>query len=285
MGKRLVINGIGITALTPITKMMTHLSLAFVPHPPVNALIICFGMGTSFRSALSWHIASTAVELVPSVPLLFTFYHPTGTIGANSPASRIVTDDGRSFLERTHDQYDVIVIDPPPPVGAAASSLLYSKEFYAIAKQHLRPGGILQQWLPDGDAATKASVARALADSFPYVRVFRSIEKSGYHFLAGMTPIESMSASQLAQRLPTDAAHDLLEWGPESTVQDEFQAVLSLEVPVSQLIQEYPQAPALQDDRPVNEYFLMRWITRTGSVEALAHRLLGDSSRQASSRK
>ena len=283
MEKALVINGKGITVLTPITKMMAHLPLAFLPHPPANALIICFGMGTSFRSALSWHIPSTAVELVPSVPRLFTFYHPTGTIGADS--GRIVTDDGRSFLERTHDQYDVIVIDPPPPVGAAASSLLYSKEFYAIAKQHLRAGGILQQWLPHGDAMTRASVARALADSFPYVRIFGSIEKFGYHFLASMTPIESLSAEQLAQRVPPDAARDLLEWGPESTVEDELQDVLSLEMPVAQMIQESPQAPALQDDRPINEYFLMRWIARTGSLEALPHRLLDDSSRQVSSRK
>ncbi len=44
--------------------------------------------------------------------------------------------------------YDVITIDPPPPLEAAASSLLYSEEFYRVARRKLRPGGILQQWLP-----------------------------------------------------------------------------------------------------------------------------------------
>ena len=69
---------------------------------------------------------------------------------------------------------DVITIDPPPPVEAAGSSLLYSEEFYAIVKRRLRPGGILQQWLPPkGDAFVRASVARALKESFPLCVGFR----------------------------------------------------------------------------------------------------------------
>jgi spermidine synthase len=152
--------------------------LAFLQRPPANVLIICFGMGTTFRSALSWHIESTAVELVPSVPALFSFFHPDAK-NLDPQLAHIVIDDGRSFLERSPDQYDVIAIDPPPPVQAAGSSLLYSKEFYAAAKAHLRPGGILQQWIPDGDRATWASVARALQESFPYTRAFGSVDGCG----------------------------------------------------------------------------------------------------------
>ncbi len=164
-GRRLLINGQGITTLSPVTKMMIHLPLAFRPGPPENVLIICFGMGTTYRSALSWHVPSTAVELVPSVPPLFSFFHHDAP-SLDAHLSRIVIDDGRSFLERSREQYDAIAIDPPPPVQAAGSSLLYSKEFYAIANAHLRAGGILAQWLPDGDRATRASVARALQESF-----------------------------------------------------------------------------------------------------------------------
>jgi predicted membrane-bound spermidine synthase len=277
-GKRLLINGVGITTLTPITKMMAHLPLALLGRPPASALIICFGMGTSHRSALSWGIHSTAVELVPSVPELFTFFHPNGPVGLDSPLSQVVTDDGRSYLERTSDQYDIIVIDPPPPVGAAASSLLYSREFYAVAKVHLRSGGILAQWLPGGDAATRSSVARAMGESFPYVRVFGSLEHEGFHLLGSMTPIASAAASELAGRLPAAAASDLIEWGPASTPAEQFQAVLNLEMPLSDLIQEDAGAPALQDDRPINEYFLIRKLSEPGYWKKLPKRLLGNAS-------
>jgi predicted membrane-bound spermidine synthase len=258
--KRLLINGVGITSLTPITKMMIHMPLAFMQRPPINALIICFGMGTTYRSALSWHIPTTAVELIPSVPPLFSFFHPDApTLDAS--LSRIVVDDGRSFLERSPEQYDVIVIDPPPPVGAAGSSLLYSKEFFAIAKAHLRVDGILQEWLPTADRATTASVARALQETFPYVRAFVSVEGWGTHFLASMTPLPQESGSQLALRLPARAASDLVEWGPHSSPEQQFQAVLDGEKQLSSIVQQDPEAPALQDDRPINEYFLIRRLS------------------------
>lgn len=117
-GKELLVNGVGITALTPITKMMVHLPMAFLARPPQNALVVCFGMGTSFRSALSWGVPTTAVELVPSVPRLVGFYHQDGPDLLVSPLARVVIDDGRRLLERTPDRYDVITIDPPPPASS-----------------------------------------------------------------------------------------------------------------------------------------------------------------------
>jgi spermidine synthase len=256
--KRLLVNGVGITGLTPITKFMAHLPLAYLDRPPQNALVVCFGMGTTFRSLLSWGVPVTAVELVPSVPKVFGFYHADGPELLRSPLSRLVIDDGRRYLERTTEQYDVITIDPPPPVEAAGSSLLYSKEFYAIIKRRLRPGGILQQWLPGGDAVVHASVARALKESFPHVRVFHSVQDWGYHFLASDQPLPNRTAAELAARLPAGAARDFVEWGPEATPELQFADILRREFPLDQMIAEAPQAPALDDDRPQNEYNAIR---------------------------
>ncbi len=262
MKKRLLVNGIGITELTPITKIMAHMPLAFLDHPPQNALVICLGMGTTYRSMLSWGIPTTVVELVPSVPRVFGFYNPSYAQLLHSPLSHVVVDDGRRYLERTQEQYDVITLDPPPPVEAAGSSLLYSKEFYATAREHLRPGGILQQWLPFGDSVVRASVSRAVKESFPYVRVFHSLNGWGYHFLASNQPIPQRTPEELAERLPAQAAKDLVEWGPEHDAEHQLADVLQTELPIEQIIAEAPQASALQDDRPVNEYYAIRrnWL-------------------------
>ena len=256
--KHLWVNGVGITGLTPITKFMAHLPLSFLDHPPKNALVVCFGMGTTYRSLMSWDIPVTAVELVPSVPRVFGYFHADGPALLRSPLSHVVIDDGRRYLERTYEQYDVITIDPPPPVQAAGSSLLYSKEFYAIIRRRLRPGGILQQWLPGGDPVVRASVARALKESFPYVRVFHSVEGWGYHFLGSESPLPNPTAAELAQRLPDKAATDFLEWGPETTPEGQFADVLKREISLDDLTRQAPTASALRDDRPVNEYYLTR---------------------------
>jgi hypothetical protein len=263
-GKYLLVNGVSMTSMTPVTKMIVHLPLAFLPHPPQSVLVICFGMGTTYRSALSWGVSSTAAELVPSVVKFFPYFHSDANRLLASPLSHVVIDDGRSYLQRSGQQYDVIVIDPPPPVEAAASSLLYSKEFYAIARQHLRSGGILQQWLPVGaeDPVIIASAARALKESFPHVRAFKSVEGWGYHFLASDSPIENYSAENLASHLPPAASADLLEWGPYPTSEQMFARVLSQEASVDELINAEPGVPALDDDRPVNEYFLVRRLRK-----------------------
>ncbi len=260
MEKQLLVNGVGMTGLTPITKMMAHLPLAFLQSPPKNALVICFGMGTTHRAMLSWGISSTAVELVPSVVDVFPYFHADGEQLLRSPRSHVVVNDGRFFLERSTTVFDVIALDPPPPVEAAASSLLYSKEFYAIARQHLRPGGILQQWLPTvEDPVIIASFAKALKESFPFVRVFRAVGKSrGCHFLASNSPFPSYSAETLASHLPPTAVADFLEWDPSSDAQGQFAKLLKHELPIDELIEAARSVPALQDDHPVNEYFALR---------------------------
>ena len=262
MRKRLITNGVGITSLTPITKMMAHLTLASLEEPPRNALVICFGMGTTYRSVMSWGIPTTAVELIPSVPKLFSYYHDDGAELLRSPMSHLVIDDGRRYMERSRKQFDAIIIDPPPPIQAAASSLLYSKEFYAVAKERLAPGGILQQWLPDGDRAVQSAVADALKQSFPYVRVYGSLEGWGWHFLASMSPIPQRSAQELVSRMPAKAVADMMEWGPATTPQEQFELVLDQRTSPDQLIDGSPRTPAMQDDRPINEYFLLRYLRR-----------------------
>jgi spermidine synthase len=270
MQKRLLVNGVGMTGLSPVTKIMAHLPLAFLDHPPQNALDICFGMGTTFRSLLTWNIPVTAVELVPSVPQMFPYFHPDASVVVSSPNAHIVVDDGRRYLERSTEQFDLVTIDPPPPVEAAGSSLLYTKEFYTVIKARLRAHGILQQWLPDGDDEVRAAVTRALVESFPYVRIFAYRRDWGYHFLASNSPIPNRNAAELLQRMPPAAVRDMQEWSPPVGPERIFDLILSLEKSPAEIIAMSPEVPAMQDDRPVNEYFLLRALRRGDNVTLAA---------------
>jgi spermidine synthase len=265
MEKELLVNGFGMTSLITITKVMAHLPLAFLDRTPQNALVICFGMGTTFRSMHSWNIPVTAVELVPSVPRMFSYYHSDAETILASPLSHVVIDDGRRYLERTSEQFDVITIDPPPPLPAAASSLLYSKEFYEVARRRLRPGGILEQWLPttsDDDAVDVAAIARSLRDSFPHVRAF--LDDFGIHFLGSDRVSCPHTAADLLERMPEAAVRDLAEWEdeehPTEAARSYLYNVLGHELSLEQLIAASPQTPALTDDRPITEYYAWRQL-------------------------
>jgi len=256
--KRLLVNGIGMTVLTPVTKCMVHLPLAFHKGRPESALLICFGMGTTYRSALSWNIETTAVELVPGVKEAFGFYHADVPQVLKNPRGQIIIDDGRRYLKRTKQKFDVIVIDPPPPIEAAGSSLLYSKEFYELAKQHLKPGGILQAWLPGGvPLLTGQAVLRSVDESFPHTRCFDSLQSWGTHILASMDPIENLSPAELAERLPVEAEKDLLEWASMQNATNYLARILTQETPIKNVLNPN-RSIQVTDDNPYNEYFLLR---------------------------
>ncbi|MBI2217539.1 MAG: fused MFS/spermidine synthase [Candidatus Rokubacteria bacterium] len=264
--KRLFVNGYAATSLTPVTKWMAHLPLAHLSRPPENALVICFGMGTTFRSALAWGIHVTAVDLVPSVPSLFAFFHPDAPAVLAGGRGRIVIDDGRRFLERSASRWDVIIVDPPPPVEAAASSLLYSREFYEAVRRRLAPDGIVQQWVPFSEPQTVVSIARVLDEAFPHVRVFPAIDPVseypvGVHFLASARSLPTLGGEALAARLPAAARADLVEWTSDMSPTAVFDWILRRERSLDVFIRLAPWMPPLEDDRPFNEYYLVRrWL-------------------------
>jgi len=274
--KRLLVNGNGVTLLTPITKMMVHLPMSMLQRPPQKGLVLCMGMGTSYRSMLSWGIPTTVVELIPSIPQLLPYFHDDGNDILRAENGRIIVDDARRFLERTPEQFDVIIADPPPPLEAAVSSLLYSKEFYGRVAMRLNPGGIFQQWVPEGAPFIMASMVKSLSQSFPHVRVFYVYEW-GFHILASQQPMPAVTAEQLAHKLPERAVADLMEWkglaapGPiinNATPQVVFERVLAGELSVQEICNAYPAAPPLTDDRPVNEYYMMRRYSQWKKAQA-----------------
>lgn len=256
--KNLLVNGIGMTTLTPITKFIADLPLAYHSGPVKSVLVICFGMGTTFRTALTWNVDTTAVELVPGVVKSFPFYHGDADQVLKNPLGHIIIDDGRRYLNRTDKKFDVIVVDPPPPIEAAGSSLLFSTEFYRLAQKHLNPGGIVQMWFPGGPQDDGQAVIRSMVNVFPYVRAFASVESWGLHLIGSMSPIYHLDAKQLAARLPDAAKKDLLEWTKikDPAVYLNIVATNEFSVPLSL---NTNRNVVVDDDHPYNEYYLLRY--------------------------
>lgn len=256
--RSLAVNGVRMTALDQSTKNMAHLPLVLLKHKPESALVICFGMGTTFKSALSWDIDVTAVELVPSVKDFFASFHDDAQRLLASGKGHILVDDGRRFLNRTKRQFDVIIIDAPPPPEAAGVSLLMSSEFFNLTKQHLKPGGIVHEFVPYGEDSMIQGSLRSLSSCFKYTRVFR-IPRFGFHMLGSDSPLDSPSAKEAVAKLPHLATLDLVEWQSQNNTKPEavMETIFQSEIPLSAIINPDPSVN-ITDDRPLNEYFLIR---------------------------
>ena len=98
-----------------VTKLMAHLPL-WLADDPKDILVICFGMGTTVRSA-SRHrgLEVYAVDRIPAVFESFAFFHPDDASLLRRPNIHAIVDDGRNVLLINPRKYDVITVDPAPP--------------------------------------------------------------------------------------------------------------------------------------------------------------------------
>ena len=77
-----------------------------------------------------------------------------------------------------------------------------------------------------------------------------------------MEPFPSTHRAELASRLPPRAARDLVEWQDGESPSEMMTRVLEGERKVDDLVAKDPAEPAISDERPINEYFLLRTIRR-----------------------
>jgi len=127
--------------------MMSHLPLLLHPKPE-RVLVICFGTGATAGAVLD-HPGSRVdvVDINPGVFALAPYFEAVNHGVARSPLARLVVDDGRNYLLTSEERYDVITSEPMPPRFAGVVNL-YSLEYYELARERLKPGGLMVQWLP-----------------------------------------------------------------------------------------------------------------------------------------
>jgi tetratricopeptide (TPR) repeat protein len=150
-------------------------------------------------------------------------------------------------------------------VQAAGSSLLYSEEFYSLIRLRLEPDGIMQQWvwIPEGKKSTTlAAVTTSITRSFPYILMYRSIPRGGYHYLASMSPIHIPTPAEAILHMPKAARDDRLEW--ESNSEEKLMEIWSelLKGRVEPAFFTMSPDIHITDDRPFNEYYLLRYLKK-----------------------
>ena len=254
--RALLVNHTGMTARVTDTKMMAHVPLLLHPDPE-DTLVICFGMGTTYRSAVSHGRSVTVVELVQEVFDAFPFFHMDAEQVRAYPRGRMVTNDGRSFLKLSSALYDVITVDPPPPIDGAGVNHLYSLDFLELARERLKPGGLMTHWIPlpgslagVDDWETFGMLLHTFAEAFPYTLEIASAKRIGVHVVGSMQPIEVSEERIRARLADPGVARDASEWGPVTF--DYFRDAIPIDREVVR------QLPLITDDRPNLEFGWIR---------------------------
>jgi len=212
--RALVIDGFVATAedMPAVSYMAWMGRLPMLLHEaPRRALVICFGTGQTANAVREEGPGRLdVVELNPAVLRMAPLFESNHRV-LDDARVRALVMDGRAWLRRTRERYDVVTLEPMPPHFAGVNSL-YSREFYEIVAERLAPGGVVAQWVPFHllPPFHAASIAATFQAVFPDAVMWRGAQTGillGRREVAG-APLASAwpGLARKAERRPEEAA-------------------------------------------------------------------------------
>jgi spermidine synthase len=154
--------------------MLTQRLLGLLPvllhDSPADALVIGLGSGVTADAVLaSGEIQRVdVVEISPEVVEASAYFERENRGVLKKPGVRLLIGDGRSHLQLSTRQYDVIISEPSNPWMAGVAAL-FTREFFEAVQTRLRPGGVFCQWAHTYEIAEQdlQSIVRTFASVFP----------------------------------------------------------------------------------------------------------------------
>lgn len=259
--RNLYINGTNITRLTIVTNVLAYLPKAVRPDA-TTLLSICFGMGTTYRSAIILGLHTTAVDLDPTEPSVMSWFHPDASKYLHSPLGQVVISDGRNYVRLSDKRYDLIAIDAPPPIWTAGAVVLLTREFYQEASQRLTPGGLLTSFIPlQQPPQLEKMILRTFRSVFRYTTVvWDPLNRGGTYIMGSQAPI-ALNSAAIRAVFGSPAARADLAGAPDFPARSTAQWVQIIHHDIwltnNQVNAYTGPGPLLTDDHPLTEYFML----------------------------
>jgi spermidine synthase len=170
---KMATNSYGMSATSTLAqrymKLFVYLPFALQPEP-VDALLISYGVGMTAK-ALTENTSLERIDVVDIsrdiLEMNRIVYPDIDEYPLSDPRVSVHIEDGRHFLLTTDRRYDLITGEPPPPKMAGIVSL-YTRQFFQLAYDRLKPEGLISYWLPVHDltAPERDAIISAFCETF-----------------------------------------------------------------------------------------------------------------------
>ena len=231
---------------------------ALLEHPaPRQILLIGGGVNGSIAQALKHPTVERIdyVELDPALISIARQFFPEESGSFSDPRVHVHYADGRHYLKTSGQQFDAIVVNLPDPQTAQLNRF-YTREFFASARDHLTPTGLLalqlrasEDYISPDLAAFLRCIQRTLRQVFPRVAI---IPGETIHFFAAMQPdVLTENPQILISRL--QARHVETRYVREYFLP--FRMMPDRMTQVHEQLQPLPETPVNRDFAPIAYYF------------------------------
>ena len=204
----------------PTQVMVAHLPFVFIDDPK-DVVVIGLASGITAGSVTlqSRPESIEIVELEPAVVEASHFFDDYNYRPLEDPRVTLVANDGRNHLFlQPEGRYDVIISEPPNPWLTGVSNL-FTREFWALGKTKLKPGGVWGQWVQmyGMDHEDLRTLLRTFTETYAHVLLFSTIEDADLVLVGSDSPLD-LTADRIGEMMNRDekVAKDLAAVGCEA---------------------------------------------------------------------
>jgi spermidine synthase len=161
-------------------EALVHPGMLATEAAPRNALVIGGGEGATLREILRYPSVTRAVmvDIDQEVVELCKDHLPEMHRGSfDDPRTELRHEDARAYLEKTKDRFDLITVDLVEPLEEGPARMLFTREFYALVRDRLTPGGTMTMqagMTKLGELGFFTTIHRTLREVFPVVAAYQS---------------------------------------------------------------------------------------------------------------
>ena len=158
--------------------LIAHLPLLTQPHTQ-DVFVFGLGSGISVGAVRSYPLVTNIVIAENCEPVVRASQYFTNWNRniLSDPRTKLWHEDARTVLKLNPQNYDVIIAQPSNPWTAGIGSV-FSREFYQLAANRLKPGGLMVQWfhLYEMHDGIVELVLRTFTSVFPNIEIWDSCD-------------------------------------------------------------------------------------------------------------
>jgi len=208
--------------------MPSQLLFGYAPvflHPNAqNALVIGLGSGITTRAVAQFDFIRQVdcVEIEPRIVEAAKFFNKENRNIYQNPKVKIIIEDGRNYLKRPDQSYDLITSEPSNPWMKGIGNL-FSTDFYQLCRRRLKANGIMCQWIHSYSISPKVfkMEVNSFRQSFPYCQLWYIPQGADVLMIGSEQPV-TFDLARIGQ---------LVNYNPD--IKEELRNVLAIDSPIN----------------------------------------------------
>jgi len=165
----------------PTQILSGHLPMIFCEDPH-RVMVLGLASGVSLGAVTRHPVEKIdCLEISPEVVEASQFFDHVNHDPLSDPRVNMIINDGRHHLTYTKKTYDVIISEPSNP-WISGMGVLFTKEFFELAKERLSPSGVFLCWVGiyNMDEETTRLLVRTFGSVFPEMTLWDSVPGNDY---------------------------------------------------------------------------------------------------------